>query len=99
MLSSLLMNDFTRMSFVYPIKDKSQYSVAASLEGHFLQQQPTSTGIKGINFFINRTGLRSDTGTEFINSSVHDDCERLGCNVEYSCPGQLGKYQNGLVER
>jgi len=95
----VIVDDFTRMSFVYPIKDKSQYSVAAALEEHFLQQRPTSTGIKGINLFINRMVLRSDRGTEFINSSVHDLCERLGCIVEYSCPGQLGKYQNGLVER
>ena len=55
--------------------------------------------IKGVKFFINRTVLRSDRGTEFINSSVHDLCERLGCNIEYSCLDQLGKYQNGLVER
>jgi len=97
----VIVDDFTCMSFLYPIKDKSQYSVAAALEEHFLQQRPTSTGItgKGINVFINHTVLRSDRGTESINSSVHDLCERLGCNVEYSCPGQLGKYQNGLVER
>ena len=50
----------------------------------------TSSGIQGINFFINRTILRSDRGTGFINSSVHDLCARLGCNVEYSYPGQLG---------
>ena len=94
-----LFDDFTRMSFVYPITDKSQYSVAAALEEHFLQQRPTSTGIKGVNFFINRMVLSSDRGTELINSSVHDLCERLGCNIEYSCPGQLRKYQKGLVER
>jgi len=92
-------DDFTCMSFVYSIKDKSLYSVAAALEEHFFQQRPTSTGIKGINLFINCTVLRSDRGTEYVNSSVHDLCERLGCNVEYTCPGQLGKHQNGLVER
>ena len=95
----VIVDDFTRISFVYPIKDKSQYSVAAALEERFLQQRPTSTGIKGIIFFINGTVLRSNRGTEFINSSVHNLCARLGCNVEYSCPGQLGKYKNGLVER
>ena len=52
--------------FVYILKVKSQYAVAAALEEHFLQQRPTSTGIQGINFFINRTILRSDRGTEFI---------------------------------
>jgi len=95
----VIVDDFTRMSFVYLLKDKFQYSVPAALEEHFLQQRPTSTGIQGINFLINRTVLRSDRGTEFINSFVHDLCARLCCNVEYSCPGQLGKYQNGLVER
>ena len=93
----VIVDDFTLMPFVYPIKDKSQYLVAAALKEHFLQQRPTS--IKGVKFFINRTVLRSDRGTEFINSSVHDLCERLGCIVEYSCPGQIEKYQNGLVER
>ena len=29
-------DDFTRMSFVYLLKDKSQYSVTAALEDHFL---------------------------------------------------------------
>jgi len=66
----VIVDDFTRMSFVYPIKDHSQYSVAAALEEHFLQQWPTPTGFKGINFFINRTVFRSDRGTELINSSL-----------------------------
>jgi len=79
----VIVDDFTRMSFVYPIKDKSQHSVAAALAEHFLQQWPTPTGIKDINFFINRTVLRSDRGTVFINSFVHDLCERLDCSVEY----------------
>ena len=95
----VIVDDFTRMQLVNLLKDKSQQSVAAALEEHFLQQRPTSTGIQGINFFINRTVLRSDRGTEFINLSVHDLCARLGCNVECSYPGQSGNYQNGLVER
>jgi len=41
----VIVDDFNRMSFVYPIKDKYQYSVAAALEEHFLQQRPTSTGM------------------------------------------------------
>jgi len=94
----VMVDGFTRMLFVYLIKDKSHYTVAAALEEHFLQQRPTSKEIKGINFFINRTILRSDRGNEFINSSIHDLCERISCNDEYSCPGQSGKYQNGLVE-
>jgi len=83
----VIVDDFTRMSFVYPIKDKSQYSVAATLGENFLQQRSTSTRIKSINFFINRTVLRSDRVIESINSSVHDLCEHLGCNFEFSCPG------------
>ena len=43
----VIVDDFTRVSFVYRLKDKSQYSVAAALEEHFLQQRPTSTGIQG----------------------------------------------------
>jgi len=31
----VIVDDFTRMSFVYRIKNKSQYSVAAALEEHF----------------------------------------------------------------
>jgi len=95
----IIVDDFIRMSLLYSITDKFQYSVAVALEKHFLQQRPTSTGIKGFDFFISHTILRSDRGIEFINSAVHDLCERLGFNIEYSCPGQLGKYQNGLVER
>ena len=45
----VIVDDFKRMSFVYLLKDESQYSVAAALEEHFLQQRPTSTEIKGIN--------------------------------------------------
>jgi len=96
-----IVDQFTHMTFLYLVKDKSQYVIAAALEEHFLQQWSMSTEIKSINFFINRTVMRSDEGTDVINSSVHDSCERLDYNVEYSCPGQLGKYQNcgSLVER
>jgi len=31
----VIVDDFTRISFVYPIKDKCQYSVAAALVEHF----------------------------------------------------------------
>jgi len=37
----VIVDDFTLMPFVYPIKDKSQYLVAAALKEHFLQQRPT----------------------------------------------------------
>ena len=81
------------------MKDKTQHSVAAALKEHFLRQRPVDTNIPGTDFFIERTILRSDRGTDFINAAVNDLCKRLGCIVEYSCPGQLSKYQNSLAER
>jgi len=43
-------------------------------------------------FFINRTVLRSNRRTE-----LNQFC--IGCKVDYSCPGQIGKCQNGPVEQ
>jgi hypothetical protein len=95
----ILVDDYTRMTFAYLLKSKNQFDVAAALEQHFLHQRPASSGVKGINFFLHRTQLRSDRGSEFINATVQRLCDRLGCIQEYSSPGQLGKYQNGVVER
>jgi hypothetical protein len=58
-----------------------------------------TTGVKGVNFYVRHTVLRSDRGSEFINASVLDVCGHHGCVPEYSCPRQLEKYQNGVVER
>ena len=95
----ILVDDFTRQCFVKLLKDKTQIHVAEALNDHFTQQRPFSTGVKGVNFYVRNTVLRSDRGSEFINVSVLDVCSRHGCIPEYSCPGQLGKYQNGVVER
>ena len=95
----ILVNDFTRQCFVKLLKTKTQFEVAQALDEHFQQQRPVSTGVKGVNFYIHHTTLRSDRGSEFINSAVQDVCSKHGCFPEYSCPGQLGKYQNGVVER
>jgi hypothetical protein len=65
---------------------------------HRYAEMPTSL-VKGVNFYIRNTVLRSDRGSEFMNVSVFDVCARHGCVPEYSCPGQLGKYQNGVVDR
>jgi len=47
-----------------------------------------------------RQEFRVSTSSSIVRFKVvHDLCARLGCNVEYSCPGQLGQYQNGLFER
>lgn len=95
----ILVDDFTRQCFVKLLKHKTQVDVAEALDEHFSQQRPFSTGVKGVNFYVRHTVLRSDRGSEFINAAVLDTCARHGCIPEYSCPGQLGKYQNGVVER
>ena len=95
----ILVDDFTRQCFVKLLKNKTQFDVAEALDAHFDQQRPFSTGVKGVNFYVRNTVLRSDRGSEFINAAVLDVCARHGCVPEYSCPGQLGKYQNGVVER
>ena len=51
------------------------------------------------NFYVRNTVFRSDRGSEFINVSVLDVCGRHGCVPEYSFPEQVGKYQNGVVEK
>jgi hypothetical protein len=95
----ILVDDFTRQCFVKLLKDKTQFHIAETLDEHLSQQKPLSTGVKGVNFYARNTVIRSDRGSEFINASVLDVCGRHGCVPEYSCPGQLGKYQNGVVER
>ena len=54
---------------------------------------------ESINFFTHRMVLKSDQGTEFINHDVKNLCVELGCAQEFSCPGDSGKWQNGVVER
>jgi hypothetical protein len=95
----ILVDDFTRQCFVKLLKDKTQFHVAEALNEHFTHQRPFSTGVKGVNFYVRNTVLRSDRGSEFINVSVLDVCSCHGCIPEYSCPGQSGKYQNGVVKR
>ena len=95
----ILVDDFTRQCFVKLLKDKMQFHVAEALNEHFTHQRPFFTGVQGVNFYVRNTVLRSDRESEFINVSVLDVCSRQGCIPEYSCPGQLGKYQNGVVER
>ena len=54
---------------------------------------------ESINFFTHRMVLKSDQGTEFINHEVKNLCVEYGCAQEFSCPGDSGKWQNGVVER
>jgi hypothetical protein len=95
----ILVDDFTRQCFVKLLKDKTQFHVAEALNEHFMHQRPFSTGVKGVNIYVRNTVLRSDRGSEFINVSVLDVWSRHGCIPKYSCSGQLGKYQNAVVER
>ncbi len=81
------------------LKDKTQFHVAEALDEYLSQQKSLSTGVKGVNFYVRNTVLRFDRGSQFINAAVLDVCGSHGCIQEYSCPGQLGKYQNGVVKR
>ena len=47
----VIVDDFTRTSFIYLMNDTFQHMAAAALQGHFLQQSSATTGTKGINFF------------------------------------------------
>ena len=64
----ILVDDFTRQCFVKLLKNKTQHDVAEALDAHFDQQRPFSTGVKGVNFYVRNTVLRSDRGSEFINA-------------------------------
>ena len=91
----IMVDDFSRMVFVYVMKDKTKESVAEALRTHFLKVrcQPSR-----LNFFTHRTTIKSDMGSEFINHLVKSLCAEIGCVQEFSCPGG-GKWQNGTVER
>jgi len=62
----IMVDDYSRMSFIYLMKDKTQHSVAAALEEDFLRQRPVDTNIPGKDFFIEHTILRSNRGTDCI---------------------------------
>jgi hypothetical protein len=80
----ILVDDFTRQCFVKLLKDKTQFHIVEVLHEHLSQQKPLSTGVKGVNFYVRNTVLRSDRDSEFINASVLDVCGRHGCVLEYS---------------
>ena len=89
------------MTFVYLLKEKTQDTVAAALREHFNLQGLKLEDADGeyINFYVRGTVLRTDRGSEFINTTVLAFCKELGCIPHYSSPGQQGKYQNGVVEQ
>ena len=97
----ILVEDYSRMTFVYLLKEKTQHTVTAALREHFNLQGLKLEDADGeyINFYVRGTVLRTDRGSEFINATVLALCRELGCIPHYSSPGQQGKYQNGVVER
>jgi len=47
-----------------------------------------------------RFGIHNrDQGSEFINRDVQQLCQEIGAVQSFSCPGDLGKWQNGICER
>jgi len=91
----VMVDDFSRKVFVYAMKNKRQEQVVSTLKHHFLREATTPTGV---NFYTERTTLRSDQGSEFVNASVQAFCDDIGCIQEFSCPGG-GKWQNGVAEQ
>ena len=94
----VLVDDYSRKVFVYGMKSKNGETTAFHLREHFLKLGLASTP-ESINFFTHRMVLHSDQGSEFINHEVKALCTELGCTQEFSCPGDSGKWQNGVVER
>jgi len=78
-----MVDDFSRKVFVYAMKNKRQEQVVSALKHHFLREATTPTGV---NFYKERTTLRSDQGSEFVNASVQAFCDDMGCIQEFSCP-------------
>ena len=82
----MMVDDFSRMVFVYVMKDKTKESVAEALRTHFLKVrcQPSR-----LNSFTHRRTIKSDMGSEFINHLVKSLCAEIGCVQEFSCRIQL----------
>ena len=95
----VLVDDFSRKIFVYAMKTKRQQCVAEALTKHFNKVQLPQSGQRHLNFYTHRLVLRSDQGSEFINTTVQSFCNAYGITQEFSCPGDLGKWQNGVCER
>ena len=55
------------------LKDKSQFHVVEALDDHSSQQKPLSTGVKGVNFYVRNTILRSDQ-ENWTHGTSYDVC-------------------------
>jgi transposase InsO family protein len=93
----VLVDDFPQKIYVYAMKTKRQACVAEALTKHFNKVQLPQSGQRHLNFYTHRLILRSDQGSEFINTTVQSFCNKYGITQEFSCPGDLGKWQNGYV--
>ena len=94
----VLVDDYSRKVYVYGMKSKNGETTASHIRQHFVNLG-LDTNPESINFFTHRMVLHSDQGSEFINHNVAALCKEMGCAQEFSCPGDSGKWQNGVVER
>jgi hypothetical protein len=92
----VLVDDCHRKIYPYAMKDRSGASVADKRRGHCLKLRST---LEGIQYFSLRTHLQSDQGSEFIDRDVLNWSKEVGAIQSFSCPGDLGKWQNSACER
>ena len=92
----VMVDDCSRTVYAYAMKNKTGASVADTLRKHFLKLGSTP---EGIHYYCHRMHLHSDQGSEFINQDVQALCQEIGATQSYSCPGDLGKWQNSICER
>lgn len=83
----LLIDDFSRMTWVTFLQDKSQSFEIFKIIRNIVQKE---SGYK-------MKCLRSDRGGEFISNEFEDYYERHGIRRQYSTPRT--PQQNGVVER
>ena len=83
----LFTDDFTRYSWIYPMRQKSE------VFSHF---QTFLAMVKNI-FNSSIKYFQSDSGTEYVNHSFSSLCNQLGIHHRLSCP--YTPQQNGLAER
>ena len=92
----VMVDDCSRTVYAYAMKNKTGASVADTLRKHFLKLGSTP---EGIHYYCHRMHLHNDQGSEFINQDVQALCQEIGATQSYSCPGDLGKWQNSICER
>jgi hypothetical protein len=82
---ALFIDDYTMMSWIFPLKEKSEF------EGVFVKLlQSEETFTRRLRF------LRLDRGGENVSHSLQQRCENLGIEIIYTATDQ--HQQNGLAE-